>query len=216
MRTSASGKEGGENDIWDQMRRTGRHFAETHRKTGTPYDVRAQELYDQGLLSEPTADALASAYLGEIKSYRAVKDGDPQEQEYNKLQKQYDTFAKTAIAPPKSKQSNLQPISTSDLQVGDKVKIGDEWMHVKGIDPDTFSMSLQDGTKFGLQTVEDGTQMWVQETELAAPSENDPFSFLGETDTPPPRHSREIHSPAIYLRQPRCHSASTARWRTTT
>lgn len=185
VRTSASGKEGGENDIWEQMRRTGRHFVETHRKTGTPYDVRAQELYDQGLLSEPTADALASAYLGEIKSYRAVKDGDPQEQEYNKLQKQYDTFAKTAIAPPKSKQSNLQPISTSDLQVGDKVKIGDEWMHVKGIDPDTFSMSLQDGTKFGLQTVEDGTQMWVQETELAAPSENDPFSFLGETDTPP-------------------------------
>lgn len=185
VRTSASGKEGGENDIWDQMRRTGRHFAETHRKTGTPYDVRAQELYDQGLLSEPTADALASAYLGEIKSYRAVKDGDPQEQEYNKLQKQYDTFAKTAIAPPKSKQSNLQPISTSDLQVGDKVKIGDEWMHVKGIDPDTFSMSLQDGTKFGLQTVEDGTQMWVQETELAAPAQDDPFSFLDETDTPP-------------------------------
>ena len=185
VRTSASGKEGGENDIWDQMRRTGRHFAETHRKTGTPYDVRAQELYDQGLLTEPTADALASAYLGEIKSYRAVKDGDPQEQEYNKLQKQYDTFAKTAIAPPKSKQSNLQPISTSDLQVGDKVKIGDEWMHVKGIDPDTFSMSLQDGTKFGLQTVEDGTQMWVQETELAAPAQDDPFSFLDETDTPP-------------------------------
>ena len=185
VRTSTSGKAGGENDIWDQMRRTGRHFAETHRKTGTPYDVRAQELYDQGLLTEPTADALASAYLGEIKSYRAVKDGDPQEQEYNKLQKQYDTFAKTAIAPPKSKQSNLQPISSSDLQVGDKVKIGDEWMHVKGIDPDTFSMSLQDGTKFGLQTVEDGTQMWVQETELAAPAQDDPFSFLDETDTPP-------------------------------
>lgn len=184
VRTSTSGKAGGENDIWDQMRRTGRHFAETHRKTGTPYDVRAQELYNQGLLAEPTADALSSAYLGEIKSYRAVKDGDPQEQEYNKLQKQYDTFAKTAIAPPKSKQSNLQPISSSDLQVGDKVKIGDEWMHVKGIDPDTFSMSLQDGTKFGLQTVEDGTQMWVQETELAAPAQDDPFSFLDEPAAP--------------------------------
>lgn len=185
VRTSASGKAGGENDNWDEIRRTGRHFAETHRSTGTPYDVRAQELFDKGLIADPYPDTLFNAYMAEVNSYRQLKDGDPQEAEYNKLQKQYDNFAKHALEPSDSKKAKLQPVSSSNLQIGDKVKIGDEWLNVKAIDPETYTISLQDGTKFGLQKVEDGTQMWVQEAELAAPQSQDIDNFFGEPIDPP-------------------------------
>jgi hypothetical protein len=184
MRPSRSGKAGGENDFWDDIRRTGRHFAETHKLSGQPYDVRAQELYDQGLLPDPSAETLFQAYMSEVNSYRQIKDGDPTEQEQNKVLKQYNTFAKEAIDPSKTKKSKLQPVTTSDLKIGDRVKIADEWLNVKAIDPETFTISLEDGAKFGLQKVEDGTQMWVQETEIS-PSQDDGFSFLNETDTAP-------------------------------
>lgn len=185
VRTSASGKAGGENDNWDEIRRTGRHFAETHRSTGTPYDVRAQELFDKGLIADPYPDTLFNAYMAEVNSYRQLKDGHPQEAEYNKLQKQYDNFSKHALEPSDSKKAKLQPVSSSSLQIGDKVKIGDEWLNVKAIDPETYTISLQDGTKFGLQKVEDGTQMWVQEAEIAAPPSEEIDNFFGEPIDPP-------------------------------
>lgn len=184
MRPSSSGTAGGENDFWNEIRRTGRHFAETHRSTGQPYDVRAQELYELGLLPDPSPDTLFNAYMSEVNSYRQIKDGDPTEAEQNKIQKQYDTFTKQALDPSKTKKSNLQPVTTSDLKIGDRVKIADEWLNVKAIDPETFTISLEDGAKFGLQKVEDGTQMWVQETEIS-PSQDDGFSFLTETDATP-------------------------------
>jgi len=191
VRTSASGKAGGENENWNEIRRTGRHFAETHRSTGTPYDVRAQELYDQGLIADPYPDTLFNAYMAEVNSYRQIKDGDPQQAEYDKLQKQYDNFSKAALEPADSKKAKLQPISSSNLQIGDKVKIGNEWLNVKAIDPETFTISLQDGSKFGLQKVEDGTQMWVQEAELSAPPTADIDNFFGEPiDAPTPAKSR--------------------------
>jgi hypothetical protein len=184
MRPSSSGTAGGENDFWNEIRRTGRHFAETHRSTGQPYDVRAQELFERGLLPDPSPDTLFNAYMSEVNSYRQIKDGDPTEAEQNKIQKQYDTFTKQALDPSKTKKSNLQPVTTSDLKIGDRVKIADEWLNVKAIDPETFTISLEDGAKFGLQKVEDGTQMWVQETEIS-PSQDDGFSFLTETAAPP-------------------------------
>jgi hypothetical protein len=184
MRPSSSGTAGGENDFWNEIRRTGRHFAETHRSTGQPYDVRAQELFERGLLPDPSPDTLFNAYMSEVNSYRQIKDGDPTEAEQNKIQKQYDTFTKQALDPSKTKKSKLQPVTTSDLKIGDRVKIADEWLNVKAIDPETFTISLEDGAKFGLQKVEDGTQMWVQETEIS-PSQDDGFSFLNETDTAP-------------------------------
>ena len=199
MRPSASGKAGGENDNWNEIRRTGRHFAETHRKTGTPYDVRAQELFEQGLIADPYPDTLFNAYMAEVNSYRQLKDGDPQEAEYNKLQKQYDNFAKHALEPADSKKAKLQPVSTSSLQIGDKVKIGDEWLNVKAIDPETYTISLQDGSKFGLQKVEDGTQMWVQEAELAAPPTGDIDNFFGEPiDAPAPAKQDDPFSGNIF------------------
>jgi hypothetical protein len=184
MRPSKSGKSGGENDFWDEIKRTGRHFAETHKSTGQPYDVRAQELYELGLLPDPSPDTLFNAYMAEVNSYRQIKDGDPTEAEQDKIQKQYNAFAKQALDPSKTKKSNLQPVTTSDLKIGDRVKIADEWLNVKAIDPETFTISLEDGAKFGLQKVEDGTQMWVQETEIS-PSQDDGFSFLTETDATP-------------------------------
>ena len=199
VRTSASGKAGGENDNWNEIRRTGRHFAETHRSTGTPYDVRAQELYDKGLIADPYPDTLFNAYMAEVNSYRQLKDGDPQEAEYNKLQKQYDNFSKHALDPADSKKAKLQPISANSLQIGDKVKIGDEWLNVKAIDPETFTISLQDGSKFGLQKVEDGTQMWVQEAELAAPPTGDIDNFFGEPiDAPAPAKQDDPFSGNIF------------------
>jgi hypothetical protein len=199
VRTSASGKAGGENDNWNEIRRTGRHFAETHRSTGTPYDVRAQELYDQGLIADPYPDTLFNAYMAEVNSYRQLKDGDPQQAEYDKLQKQYDNFSKAALDPSDSKKAKLQPISANSLQIGDKVKIGDEWLNVKAIDPETFTISLQDGSKFGLQKVEDGTQMWVQEAELAAPPTGDIDNFFGEPiDTPAPAKQDDPFSGNIF------------------
>ena len=185
MRPSKSGKAGGENDFWNEIKRTGRHFAETHRSTGQPYDVRAQELYELGLLPDPSPDTLFNAYMSEVNSYRQIKDGDPTEAEQDKIQKQYNAFAKQALDPSKTKKSKLQPVTTSDLNIGDRVKIADEWLNVKAIDPETFTISLEDGAKFGLQKVEDGTQMWVQETEISPASEDDAVSFLNETDITP-------------------------------
>lgn len=199
MRPSASGKAGGENDNWNEIRRTGRHFAETHRSTGKPYDVRAEELYRARVISDPSPDALFNAYMAEVNSYRQLKDGDPQEAEFNKLQKQYDNFAKHALEPADSKKAKLQPISANSLQIGDKVKIGDEWLNVKAIDPETFTISLQDGSKFGLQKVEDGTQMWVQEAELAAPPTGDIDNFFGEPiDAPAPAKQDDPFSGNIF------------------
>lgn len=56
-----------------------------------------------------------------------------------------------AIAKP---QKGEYAIKASDLDVGDKLKINGEPFKVKEIDPETFDVTMEDGSKYGIQRIE--------------------------------------------------------------
>jgi hypothetical protein len=66
--------------------------------------------------------------------------------------KQANAFARAVARPAQGE----VPINASDLQVGHTLKIRGENFKVTDIDPDTFDVTLEDGSKFGIQKVADG------------------------------------------------------------
>lgn len=69
-------------------------------------------------------------------------------------------------------------INASDLQVGDRVKIGTEQMKVTDIDPDTLDVTIEDGSKFGVQHVGDNQVIYGEHTaSIESRAAND---FLSE------------------------------------
>lgn len=66
------------------------------------------------------------------------------------------------------KKKRVQPASVNDLVVGDKFTIGKEEMVVNHIDPETGDVQLEDGRKFGYQTVPEGAEIPVDRGSFVA------------------------------------------------
>jgi hypothetical protein len=98
-------------------------------------------------------------------------------------EKQAERFDKDALTAPKQA-GEAKALSVSNLSVGDKVEIGGETLRVRGIDPDTLEVTLEDHRKYGIQKVEDGQAIYVESAQLQehaaddfGPAEAESFSL---------------------------------------
>lgn len=70
----------------------------------------------------------------------------------------------------KATESGKEAVSTSDLGVGDVLDIEGEKVSVTAVDPDTGTVTLDDGRRFGRQTKEDGQTLYVEAVQKAETS----------------------------------------------
>jgi hypothetical protein len=132
-----------------------RHNKVYNTKSGQPPDAIAQAAADAGLLP-PAADAstLWSALQKTADSaHRTAKAERAQAASIATQEKQTRAFTAAAAKPSPGD----KPISAFELSVGDTVKVGTETLKVRSVDPETYAVELEDGSKFGVQHVEDGT-----------------------------------------------------------
>lgn len=129
-------------------------------KGGQLPDAAAQELYDAGLIREPTPDAMWSAIGKESKTARTAASSEQRE-------KQTEQFLKAASTHG----AGTEQVPVKDLAVGDSVKVGTETMKVIGLDPDTFEVTLQDGRKFGIQKVQDDEVIYGEHLSVSPKDE---------------------------------------------
>lgn len=87
-------------------------------------------------------------------------------------------FSKEVLTPKPEREQ----INTSNMQVGDEMTVAGEKFKVTDIDPDTLDVTLEDGKKYGVQTVKDGEAVYVDSSELVS-REQDIFAPADEVPT---------------------------------
>jgi hypothetical protein len=132
-----------------------RHNKIYNTKSGQPPDAIAQAAADAGLLP-PGSDA--TTLWRELQkraesAHRTAKAERAQAASIATQEKQTRAFTAAAAKPSPGD----KPISAFELSLGDTVKVGTETLKVRAIDPETYAVELEDGSKFGIQHVEDGT-----------------------------------------------------------
>lgn len=141
-------------------------------KGGLMPDEAAQALYDAGLIKEATPDAMWDALRSESKSARTeVATQRSAKLSEAEATKQATDFEKAVTDTSKPR------VEPQDLAVGDTVTIADEPFKVIEVDPDTFDVTLEDGKKFGVQTVQDGDIIYG---EHESPATEAPTTFAPE------------------------------------
>lgn len=72
-------------------------------------------------------------------------------------------FDRDAVATDTAK--GKTEINTGSLNVGDHVTIGNQRLKVVDVDPDTLDVTLEDHSKYGVQTLADNTALYVEKVE---------------------------------------------------
>ena len=162
-----AGKIEGNEALWDD-RPSLKH--PTHNKiyqpSGEMPDVMAQNLFDQGLISDPSVGAMNRALESESRTSRSsVKTAREQGKTVAEQQKQSKDFS---AALHDERDAGSRAISAGNLNVGDQVKVGTESFKVTDVDPDTFDVTLEDGKKFGVQTVSDNEVIYGEHTPVVS------------------------------------------------
>ena len=143
-------------------------------------DQVAQAAYEAGRLRFPDVNELWRAIRqGSNTRARVFATQRSQEAALQNEIKQHQDWLKA------SKEGELR-VSADDLKVGDQFDVGDQRVKVTAIDPDTGEVTVEDGTKFGVQRLESGASIYVENyaeklpsAELFAPEET-PFNLTGE------------------------------------
>ncbi len=196
-----AGKLEGNSALWDDVQPLSHP---THNKiyslTGEKPDVAAQTLHDAGLISDPSPTTMWKAVADESKSSRNILKSQKSEIETQKFKlqetsKQAQDFGK---AQKEGWKGGEPVVPVKDLQVGDHVEVKGEKLKVVDIDPDSFDVTLEDGKKYGVQTVKDGTVIYGEhestlpkpkllagenQGDLISSTQKEPFSLVGEKGT---------------------------------
>jgi hypothetical protein len=134
----------------------------------TPVDVMAQQAFEAGHISEPTPDALWQTVGQSITARQNNRAAEMAETKAaRKADRQDKSFQKDITKPNKK---GTTAVSAETLRVGDVIKLGDENLRVTNIDPDDYSVTLEDGEKYGVQQVADGQVLYVQQVKSKSPS----------------------------------------------
>ena len=208
-KSSASKYQRGNGALWDDVPLLSHP---THNKVYKPNGVMpdraAQGLYDAGLISEPTTQAMWKAIKEESKTARNAAKGEG----IDKGEKQFNDFHKDR----KTKGKGDEKIKAEDLKVGDTVTIGTENLKVTDIDPDTFDVTLEDGKKYGVQMVADGDVIYgiheeappVKEGEMNLPDARKTEAQLAEekrkkdqADAIAEEQNRRLIAPEVEIQQ---------------
>jgi RNA polymerase sigma factor (sigma-70 family) len=172
-----TGRYEGKSDLWDDAPAM-KH--PTHNKIYSPNgvmpDEAAQGLHDAGLIKEPSVGAMWDALGKESQTARSIATSEmAQGAEATATAKQTTDFTKAAG------DTSHPEVAAKELQVGDTVKVGSEPMKVTDIDPDNFDVTLEDGKKFGIQTVKDDQVIYGEHATTEQPtSKNIPTLRPGE------------------------------------
>ncbi len=194
---SKAGKLKANPDLWDDAQNLSHP---THNKiynaNGELPDTAAQALYDAGLIKDPSPTTMWKAIGDESKSARSVLKS--QQGGIKDVQQQAGQAKDFGTDQKKAWKSGEPLVQVRDLQVGDTVTVKGESLKVTDIDPDNFDVTLEDGKKYGVQTVKDNTVIYGQhETTLPAPkllagetqgdlissTQKEDFALVGEKGT---------------------------------
>lgn len=91
-------------------------------------------------------------------------------------EKQARSFERAALTPKEGETAT--PVS--DLKIGDEIEVAGEKVTVTDIDADTGEVTMKDGSKFGVQKVEDGKVIYGEHKAV----ETDPLSDWEDLATP--------------------------------
>lgn len=123
----------------------------------TPVDEVAQSAYDQLGIGDGTSGGLWTAVDKAIQSRNRASKID-NEIKANDTQRQ--AFA-SEILKPKEGQTSYK---TSDLQVGDIIRSGENYFQVLDIDPENYSRTIKGPEKFGIRTIKEDSIIFADKT----------------------------------------------------
>lgn len=126
-----------------------------YRGTTRP-DVAADELYKAGLIPDAHPSTMWNALDSASKSAREQAGGASRE---SKAEAQTVDFEKQSLRP---NAAGKLPVLSDDLKPGDQVQIAGESLEVKDVD-EHGNVTLRDGTRFGIQHVNKGQILYVQD-----------------------------------------------------
>lgn len=171
------GKYEGNEALWD----TPIKFSHlSHQKiydpSGEMPDVMAQNLYDRGLIDEPSVESMREALEKESAGIRSKAAAAPEKQAGVKSQvKQAEAFGK---GQREEQEGTGGAIPVESLNIGDTVNVDGTDLKVTDVDPDG-NVTLEDGKRYGVQQVQDGDVIYgemgesreaTKPVKVAAPS----------------------------------------------
>lgn len=127
---------------------------------GETPDTVAAQAYDAGLIPDNSVTSLWETLGNESTTAQSLLKGQRSEAAAVKAQaSQFKKFAQDQRAVWKA---DAPLVAVKDLQIGDTVTVKDQPLKVTDIDPDSFDVTLEDGTKYGVQTVKDNSVIYGQ------------------------------------------------------
>lgn len=120
-----------------------------------------------GMRADEYADQLAAAVQNRLKVARDLTEGKGQTEEDQRMaaaEQQRQNFEKSTA-------KGKEQVTTWDLNAGDTLDIEGTTVRVKEVDPETGDVFLEDGTRFGRQTLQTGDAIWVEKHEGQAKEE---------------------------------------------
>lgn len=149
--------------LWDDAPKLQRpHHNVIYGENGSTPDVVAQAAFDAGQISEPSVNVLWDDIDRASKARSHAYEQQRHEQKI--LQQEIEQHEDWVKAKEKG---NLQ-VSTDELQPGDTLHVAGEEMKVTHRDEATGDITVEDGSKFGRQTVASGQSIYVEKLEHAA------------------------------------------------
>lgn len=182
---SKLGKEAfeGNKSLWDSAPEfpDPRHNKVYNSKSGVMPDEAASAAVEAGLLPQ---GADASTLFSEIQdisdnSHRLAKTGREARATIQTGEKQYKSFTAAAAKQEKGE----APINASQLNVGDTVTVKGEPMKVTGVDPDNYDVTLEDGTRFGIQHVADNEVFYGEHEPVTGKGGEQPVEEIKQVQT---------------------------------
>ena len=130
-------------------------------------------------------DAVEAAMEQRRKEFAAFKVEQQSNRQLEQQAAQAARFEKAAIQnTSRPKEQAGKPVLVDELGVGDRFKVKREPFEVVYIDPDTGDVIVNDGERFGKQTLKPGTKIYPDKRTLRR-IPRDEVSFLDEEDEAP-------------------------------
>ena len=171
---------------WDWMKQMPVNFfwrGHIFSKNGLVIDKAAQHAWEDGLIAEPTPDALGAAIHASIAAREANKRGQVQSHDQHMASREAQTvrFEKATAAGPVQ-------VHPGDLNPGDVMHIEGHKVTVEKVEYDddgyTTGITVKDGTTYGLQHLSPDSVLFVEKVEKkpTGTPPPDPFTLKPQTE----------------------------------
>lgn len=165
--------------LYDDAPKIAPHHGLIYSDTGVMPDVAAQAAFEAHLIDEPSVNALWAAVSAASRARLSTwKRNQSEAKLLDQMARQLEAWEKATAQGP-------LPITTEDLAPGDVLDVEGERVKVRDRDPDTGDVTLDDGRRFGRQTLPEGKTIWAE--KFVERAEEGAADFApAEADTPSP------------------------------